>query len=818
MSNPEISPANDAHEQMSQQEQLLQSIYDTVPCGILRFLRKDGQYHVVSLNRAALEFLSYDSEAACMADWHNGIAGTVLPEDWPVLQHSNEILTKVGDRTDVAYRVRRPDGGIRWLSGINTLLSSDPSGDVIQRAMFDVTQRHLLQERLDREQEMYRVAMESGSYIMYEYLPEEDTLVSYEPVSDSDDGQTVIQQELRSFQKRIRADHLVHPDDVQDVINNICHGQAEIFEARFRTSTVPENEYWWYRVTGKVILSQARPRRVVGTLQNIHREKLALFSNQEALHMSQSALQALNNIYDSIFYIDLAADHYYGIRISERDRPFVPRTGSFYAVLYRYFLRLASPEDRERLHDLRSLSDQLREVGDRFELDFRSRGEEPETLWLRLVLQLTSTMDGEPGSLICAFRNVTEQRKRELEQQQEEARAKAALETAYRSANQANQAKSEFFSKMSHDMRTPMNAIMGMTTIAKEQLTNPARLEDCLDKIQLSSRHLLDLINEVLDMSKIESGSFGLNESAFDLTDLVHRAAEMIQPTMDAKHHQLTLALDKLAHGTVMGDPVRIQQILLNLLSNAAKYTPDGGHITLRLEEPPRTVNSTSRYILTVEDDGIGMSPEFQKRLFQPFERAEDSRVSHIQGTGLGMAITYNLVQMMNGSIQVESQLERGTRFTVTLHLRTTESQEPHPAAPPAAKSLRFPKPARILLVDDNDLNREIARDLLEMQGLVVEEAANGAQALERFRQSAPGHYRLILMDILMPVMDGYQAAQAIRALERPDAVSVPIIALTANAFADDISRAFQAGMNEHLAKPLDVTELLQILASWLVP
>ena len=266
---------------------------------------------------------------------------------------------------------------------------------------------------------------------------------------------------------------------------------------------------------------------------------------------------------------------------------------------------------------------------------------------------------------------------------------------------------------------------------------------------------------------------------------------------------------------------MRVQQILLNLLSNAVKYTGPGGHVTLTAEEKGSAHSGVGCFEFTVEDDGIGMSPEFLDKLFVPFERAEDPRVSAVQGTGLGMAIAFNLVQMMNGTIRVESQPDHGTRFVVTVFLKLAEgsgarepsrAQAPRPMAP-------FRPGIRLLLVEDNELNREIARELLEMAGLETACAVDGRQAVERFAAEAPGTYALILMDIQMPVMDGYEATRAIRALAkagRPDAASIPIIALTANAFADDAYRARQAGMNEHVTKPLDIDRLLDTLHRWL--
>lgn len=324
-------------------------------------------------------------------------------------------------------------------------------------------------------------------------------------------------------------------------------------------------------------------------------------------------------------------------------------------------------------------------------------------------------------------------------------------------------------------------------------------------------------------MSKIESGNVGLSEDAFCLKELVEEVSLIVKPDMDSKGQELSIRLKDIDHHAVYGDAVRVKQILINLLSNAVKYTPDRGHIAVSLEEKLSSESGVGCFEFVVEDDGIGMAPEFLEKLFMPFERAEDSRVSQVQGTGLGLAITRNLVQMMNGTIRVESQLNRGTRFIVTIYLkfageedtgeRSLNGNVPKTPAP-------FPPGTCVLLAEDNELNREIVVELLSMFNITAVCAVNGREAVERFEADPPGTYALILMDIQMPVMDGYTAASAIRSLgktgRRPDGTGIPIIALTANAFADDVYRAKQAGMNEHVTKPLEISRLLEIMHRYL--
>lgn len=802
-----------AHE-ILQQKRLLQNIYDTVPCGIIRFAREKHVYTLLSINRASQELLGYQEGEDGLSDWKNGIIGQVVEEDRPTLRQANEQLQTPGDRVEVAYRIRRADGGVRWLSGMNTLLSSQNGREIIQRTIFDVTDRHLLQEQLEREREMYRLAMESSSDIMYEYREKEDTFVCYEPQAGKSG---ILRREIRNYRTELQSGRIVHPDDVPAAMEIICQGRSIIFDCRI----IPPDgyDYRWYRVTGKM-MEAGQERRIVGTMRDIQAEKSARMANEMTLQIHQLAFQALSSVYISIYYIDLSTDWYYGVRIPDTSQLVIPRTGHYQRELSIYFAAHADREDLPRLmpcSDPAYLREKLGSVGQHIEVEFCHHGRSGEKIWLRYEVQLMSTENGTAKNVVSSFRDITESRRQEMKRRQEEEQATRALEDAYTTANRANQAKSDFLSKMSHDMRTPMNAIMGMTSIALENLSDPARLQDCLEKIQLSSRHLLNLINEVLDMSKIESGKTDLNETTMDLREVVEETACLIRPDAEQKGQKFQVETVDLEHVSVLGDGVRIRQILLNLTSNAVKYTPTGGTVRLSLREGAYFSASTSRYIFTVEDNGIGMSTAFQKKLFRPFERAEDSRVSRIQGTGLGMAITYNLVKMMNGTIEVESQLDVGTRVTVVLNLRIAQpmiaseealSQSENPSTEP----IQFRNGSRVLLVEDNELNREIARYMLEEAGLVVEEAGDGQEAVDKFAASPVEYYQIILMDIQMPLMDGYEATQQIRALARPDARGIPIVALTANAFAEDVGRAREMGMNDHVAKPLDAARLLETL------
>ena len=388
-----------------------------------------------------------------------------------------------------------------------------------------------------------------------------------------------------------------------------------------------------------------------------------------------------------------------------------------------------------------------------------------------------------------------------------------ALEIAVQQEAAANRAKRDFLFNMSHDIRTPMNAIIGYTALAETNLTHPAKATDYLRKISTASQHLLSLINDVLDMSRIESGRVVLEQKPVHLPTLVQDVHDIIESNITAKGLSFTVDLAGVRDEDVVADALRLQRILLNILSNAVKFTPSGGSIMLRVVEKSSTGAPVryGEYEFHVRDTGIGMSAEYQKHIYEQFSREETSTVSRIQGTGLGMSITKRLVDMMDGSIDLVSAQGQGSEFTV--HLRLPLCEKPKEKTAVAAPDFAG---LRLLVVEDNELNMEIATTLLEEAGFIVDRAENGQVALEKIATAAPGQYDLVLMDIQMPVMDGYEATRRIRALPDPAKARIPIVAMTANAFAEDRENALAAGMNEHIAKPFDIHTLLWKLAEML--
>ena len=389
---------------------------------------------------------------------------------------------------------------------------------------------------------------------------------------------------------------------------------------------------------------------------------------------------------------------------------------------------------------------------------------------------------------------------------------KQRFETAYYEAEAASKAKSAFLSNMSHDIRTPMNAIIGMTAIAQRHADDPEYVRDCLQKVELSSQYLLDIINNVLDMSRIESGRVVLSEEAVDLSVLADGLRAIIGPGAEAKSQQLIVDVGQLDRRLVLGDSVRLTQVFV-------KFTPEGGRIEMHVRQSPSDDPEYGSYVFTFSDNGIGMPPEFVGQVFDTFSRSSATSLSRIEGTGLGMAIAKNLVELMGGAIVCESELNKGTTFTVTLRMKLASGISA------AAPSEEDNSPAeiidltgkRVLLVEDNSINRVIAGKIIGETQAEVVEAVNGKEAVELFSGSPEGFFDIILMDIQMPVMNGYEATAAIRSLSRADAAAVPIFAMTANTFDEDVRQVKDSGMNGHLGKPYKPAELYRILRNALL-
>ena len=438
-------------------------------------------------------------------------------------------------------------------------------------------------------------------------------------------------------------------------------------------------------------------------------------------------------------------------------------------------------------------------------VDFRLMKNEKEYYYYQLRFIPLNDDENKTIGMIACIRSIDNEIRREIGIRQE-------LEDAKIAAEAANQAKSAFLFNMSHDIRTPMNAIIGFTDIAEKYIDDKKRVKDSLRKVKMSSEHLLSLINDVLDMSRVESGRVTIEEEPVCIDEAKDNLYSILAGSAEAKNIKLTSIVDpSVVHHWIYTDRLRTMRVLTNIVSNSVKYTNPGGSIELIAEELPCEKEGYAHMKYTVKDTGIGMSKEYLEKIFEPFSRAESATKSGVIGTGLGMSITKSLVELMGGTISIESELGKGTTVSIEFENRIAEPVE-HKLADEATTFTEL-NGKKILLVEDNELNQEIAVDILEDEGVIVDTADDGDIAVEKMKNAKEGQYDLILMDIQMPKMNGYEATKAIRNLPNHYSSSIPIIAMTANAFDEDKQNAIAAGMNGHLAKPIDVQKLLSTLS-----
>ncbi|MBQ6966554.1 MAG: response regulator [Lachnospiraceae bacterium] len=677
-------------------------------------------------------------------------------------------------------------------------------------------------------------------------------------------------------------------------------------------------------------------------------EKYKQMESDKALH--SAVIEALSRVYNSVWLIDdIESETFKLFRVDEEQSPIADAALKFnkYTDAFEYYRdNVVAPEDRDRFFRETSIESIVKNTAGKtvYSVSYKISMNGYEKFYTMEFGRIELPY-GKTG-IVVGFKDVDDEVRKELNIHQ-------ALRQAIEAANASNKAKSDFLSSMSHDIRTPMNGIIGMTAIAQSHIDDREKVADCLEKISRSSDHLLSLINEVLDMNKIESGKVELREENFNLSELIDNMITMTRPQVQQHEHSFYVNIINVEHELVTGDKGRIQQVFMNILSNAIKYTPNGGRISLSIKERHTKAKGIGHYEFVFEDNGYGMTEEFQKHLFEPFTRANDKTTSAIQGTGLGMAITRNIVRMMGGDIAVKSKLGEGSRFTVNIYLKLQRDTEadyssfkglnvlvadndpvscesvceilndlgmnsefvlsgqaaidrielrkdqgreftaiiidwkmPDMNGIDTTKAIRkllgndipiiifsaydwtdieqeareagatsfLGKPLfrtklislfdnivnkvdnnssanqplkkleemnlkgkRALLVEDHRINAEIARHIFQMAGLDTDWLENGEEAVNKISSVEDDYYSIIFMDIQMPKMNGYQATELIRNMDRKYTKEVPIIAMTANAFADDVVLSKKSGMNEHIAKPIDFEELARILQNYIL-
>ena len=605
----------------------------------------------------------------------------------------------------------------------------------------------------------------------------------------------------------------IHPDDRERCVRDMYEYLRDTTgkkkydqEFRMRTKT---GEYRWFRSTGYAMRRPDNtPYTFFGAFFDItaeKKEKELERQKNEALQKACEALEEMDAIHTTM------KTGAWTVHYDENEKFESVEWSNAFRRILGFQSRRDFPDDIQagvgRVHpdDIDRMRRELQNVITDttgklvYDTEFRFLTKTGGYRWIRSAGSIVRGKGGAPKTFYGIIMDIDERKKTGI-----------ALQNAVLEAKKANSAKTRFLRRMSHDIRTPLNGLLGMLTICEKTPTDAQKLYENCQKMRKAAEYLASLVNDVLDFSKLESGGIPLQIEAFDLNEMLHDSVAVVkQHVNDLGLQFITDPNQKLAHTRVIGSKQHLNRVLMNIAWNAIKYNRPSGTVEMKTKELSCD-GTTAVYQFTCADTGIGMSEEFQKHMFEPFSQEDKENYSSMNGTGLGLSLVKEMVQQMNGSIACESCENKGTTFTVTIPLQVdTNYHEPQNEQPPRVDLTG----KRVLLVEDNALNREIAQYMLEEEGMAVETAENGQTALEQFAQSQPGHYDLVIMDVMMPVMDGLTATRSLRALDRPDAKTVPIIGMSANAFRDDVEQGLAAGMTDYLAKPLDVQKTRQALA-----
>ena len=662
----------------------------------------------------------------------------------------------------------------------------------------------------DDRQAIYDVDYETGKYKIYSY----DNNYEQSVLKDNENGSNFYAETLKDVPR------VVYAEDRALIINTFSNREhiGELLD-RQRSFTIDyrlliRGEPVWYRV--KVARNPGAPDRFLVGIFNIDERKRREEEQRRAEKESTDIISGLASAYNTIYYVDLDSGGY-SARVMSDKASFMTalyvKNADFRALAHVFIENLVHPDDRALLRPYTD-AEYIRKRLTHSKVDtIRFRRKQGDGyIWMEQIYVKPGNIDEEPHYVISAFAERDSIVRAEMEQQEQLKQALALAETA-------SSAKTAFLNSMSHDIRTPLNAITGYTAMAKKRKDSPEAVMSCLDKIDISSKHLLELINQVLEMSRIESGKTVLELSPADLIEKTEEVRIVTVASAGAKGLKMTVRHGEIPHKDVLIDVSRTNQIVTNILGNAVKYTPEGGSIDYFFEELPYNVPGYGLYRVTVTDTGIGMSEEYLGHIFEEFTRENTSTVSHIQGTGLGMPIVKKLIDLMGGTIEINSKPGEGTAVITTIPMKWDTAAHTREQEKPESHAVDFTG-KRLLLVEDNEMNREIATDILEEAGFTVESAEDGDIAVDAVKNAAragdPRRYDAILMDIQMPRMNGYEAAGAIRALPELEGFRIPIIALSANAFEEDRRKSLAAGMDDHVSKPIDIQRLKETLAKFL--
>ena len=646
---------------------------------------------------------------------------------------------------------------------------------------------------------IYYINTENNKFIEYSASPE------YKAFGLPTAGDDIISFSRNQFEE------ILFPEDREMFLETFTKenviaalNERNTFTMTFRMMFRDGPTYVHLKVTR--MIEKDRRHAVIGisSVDEVMRAREAFEKAHQASVTYSRIAQALAGDYFSIHVVDPVTDEFIAYSsLNEYGKVGAEKAGEdYFGTVRKTMERMIHPEDKNRFMEIFTKEKVLAitERDGHFTTKYRLTLDDAPVY---VSMKATFLEDKDGIHLIVGTNNIDAQIKREEEYKR-------------RMANARTSARNDFLANMSHDIRTPMNAIVGYTNIAKRCQNDPEAVSDALDKIGSSSHFLLSLINDVLDISKIESGKMQLTVGPCDLLAILRRIEDITSLQAASKSLNISYSKEKVRHFRVLGDELRIEQILINIVSNAVKYTPEGKDVMLIAEEESLPESGKSRYRFVIRDTGVGISEDYLPYIFDSFTREQDTRTNRIQGTGLGLAITSKIVQQMEGTISVKSKRGEGSEFTVELDLEPIQEEGTEGPEDSGADGAGALAGKRVLLVEDNDINAEIAEMVLEQYGVTTERAENGKVGVAMVSGSRDGYYDAVLMDIQMPEMNGYEATRAIRALDRAYARRLPIIAMSANAYDEDVRNCLEAGMNAHVAKPFQPDELAAVLRSHL--
>ena len=792
------------------QEKALTNILDNIPVGIGIYALGDSSFEHRYVNQNMYSILRCTPEEYQKEIQDFGLSRFTSEKSLLVMkQQMEESLSKKISR-EYTLRCRRYDGTFCWLRVRGHAYSSALPGDkpLCYATFVDVSEERETELKLKAQSERAKLLIRKSKMMTFYYDAASDTMVSdiYNPPQKK-----FIHYEVKNYLKNLPNSKIIHPDSLKEFLNTMHEvaNQPKEREIEFQADFYSTGYCWFRALCISVPDESGNVFQIVGTISDISQEKRA---EKEKFFADERFGVAIRNSYNRVFEVDVHTKEVSLLFLTEhglQKKLISTNVDDFFKTV---LSKEVHPEDLPAVAGaFKKINDFLSKKTSESPTyqEYRHLEGNGKYKWYSCSIQFLMLNSPDQAKVLYYIKDIdlTKQNQLKIEE---------ALNEALQKAQSANSAKSDFLARMSHDMRTPMNAILGMTSIANTYTENPSKIKECLGDIESSTRLLLSLINDILDMSKIEVGKMELRKEAVQTELFFKNLLNLIKPQADLKSIRLETDIDKGIEEYLSFDPIRLNQILMNLLSNALKFTKSvDGYVRFSAKQLQKE-NGIARLQIQVQDNGIGISKNFKKHLFNPFEQDTNNVVRKNIGSGLGLSITQSLVKLMGGTISVESEEGNGSTFTVQIPFAI--AQEPEKKFTPIqniSDEFQFNR-EKILLVEDNELNAKIATMLLEMKNLQVERASNGRIAFEKFKENPDNYYDLVLMDIRMPVMGGIDATRAIRSFPKKYAREIPIIAMSAEVFEEDVKRSIEAGMNAHLAKPIDVRTLYGTLAKFL--